>query len=146
MVSGINYTGHLTLRKCSIRNETGSRLKSHKTVNEVLLHATASIFVRDHEVVAVAASYGRLIAVEGWTEETTAGEPLPASEEQHASDNSDGDSGDLASRISRIAVVINPRKEDKFLGGSHCMLLNGGKSHFRLLNDKKAWAWFLRIP
>src|ERR1700734_2291399 len=80
MVSGINYAGHPTLRKCSIRNETGSRLKSHKTVNEVLLHATASIFMRDHEVVAVAASYGRLIAVEGWTEETTAGEPLPASE------------------------------------------------------------------
>jgi hypothetical protein len=110
----------------------------------MLLNAAATILVRDQEV----------IAMEGQMEETTTGEPLPASQEQHVSAaesdfDGGGDSSDLPFRISRIATITNPRREDdyNFSVGSHFMVLDSGKSHLRLIQDEnKAWEWFLDIP
>src|SRR5882762_6189816 len=77
-VSGINNAGHPTLKKSSIRNKCDPRPKSSKAFNNTLLNATATIFVRDQEVIAMAASGGSIITVEGRTEEITDGEPSPA--------------------------------------------------------------------
>jgi hypothetical protein len=143
------------LKESSKRNETNSSLKSSRTFTELLLSATAAIFVQDQEVIAMASSGGSIIAMEGRMEETTAGEPSLANQEHVSAvgfdfdGDDDGDSGNLAFRISRIATMMNPRKEDKhkFPSGSHCLVLDSGKSHYRLYgDDKKAWARFLKIP
>jgi hypothetical protein len=154
-VSGINNDGHPTLRKSSVRNKTDSSLESSRTFNERILFATAALLVRHNEVIALAASGGNIIAMEGRMEETTVRETLFASREQHVSavefdldGDDDGDSGNFASRISRIAGIVNPRREDEynFPGDSRCMVLDSGKSHYRLYqDDKKSWEWFLKI-
>jgi len=111
----------------------------------MLLNAAATILVRDQEVIALVASGGSVIAMEGQMEETTTGEPLPASQEQHVSAaesdfDGGGDSSDLPFRISRIAAIMNPRREDEYKFPS-------SKSHYRLYQDnKKACQWFLKIP
>ena len=103
--------------------------------------------MRDQEVIAVVASGGSIIAMEGRMGETAAGESSPASQEQYVSavesdfdGDDDGDSSNLAFRISRIAAIMNPRREDEYKFPS-------SKSHYRLYQDnKKACQWFLKIP
>jgi hypothetical protein len=152
-VAGINNAGRPTLRKSSIRNKYNPGPKSSRTFNDILLDATATILVRNQEVIALAASGGSIIAMEGRTEETTAGKSSPASQETYVSAaesdfDGGGDSSNLAFRMSHIAKIINPRKEDNynFPAGSHFMALRGGKSHLKLIQDEnKAWEWFLNI-
>jgi hypothetical protein len=148
-VSGINNAGHPNLRTSSIRNKTRSSLNSFKAVDEMLLNATATILVRDREVIAMVASGGNVIAIEGRMEEITAGESL---QEHISADKSDfhqgGDSSDLPSQISRIATILNAKEDDYNVPvGSYCMVLDSGKSHLKLIHDEnKAWEWFLDIP
>jgi hypothetical protein len=79
--------------------------------------------------------------MEGPIRVTTAGGPSLAS--RH-----DGDSGNLASRIARIAALVNPMEEENydFPGDSCSMVVESGKSHYKLFRDlKKALGWFLKI-
>jgi len=154
MVATINH-GHATLRKCSGRNKTVEYdLSSSRTLEEILLSATANVLVRHPaEVIVVTASGGNLFAVQGQMGETTAGEPSPTTQEQlipasAAALISDG-LGDLTSRIAKIAAVINPKKEHNhdFPDDTHSMVLGDGQSHYTLVqDDNQAWASFLGIP
>jgi hypothetical protein len=153
-VSGINNAGHPTLKHSSIKNKCDPKPKSSKGFSNILLNATATIFVRYQEVIALVASGGGIIAVEGRTEEITDGEPSLASQEMRApaaeSDfDGGGDDGNSGFRISRIATVVNPMVEDNytFPADSQFMVLDSGKSHLRAISDEnKAWELFLNIP
>ena len=100
------------------------------------------------------ASSGSVIAMEGQPMKTTAaGEPLPGQEQHVSAAESDfdgsGNSSNLPFWISCIAEIMNPRKEDdyNFPVGSHFKVLDGGKSHLKVIHDEnKAWKWFLDIP
>lgn len=149
-VSGINNAGHPTLKKSSMRNKCDPRSKSSEASNNILVNATATIFVRDQEVIGMAASGGSIIAVEGRTEEITDGKPWPASQEIRVSAaesdfDGGGDDGNSGFRISRIATVMNPMTA--FPADRQFMLLDSGKSHLRAISDEnKAWELFLNIP
>jgi hypothetical protein len=113
------------------------------------LNATATILVRDQEVIALGVSSGGIVAMEGRMEEATAGEPSPVSPDQRVSAAASDASKPLAFRKSTITAIINPRIEDNynFPGGAHCMVVDSGKSHFRIhKDDNKAWRFFLKIP
>jgi hypothetical protein len=102
----------------------------------------------------MAASGGSIIAVEGWTEEITGGEPSPASQEMRISAaesdfDGGGDDGNSGFRISHIATVMNPMTENNytFPADTQFMVLDSGKSHLRGFSDgNKAWEFFLNIP
>jgi hypothetical protein len=150
-VSAINHNDCPTLRKSSTRNTTQT-IQPSRTLDDKLLNATATILVRDKEVVAVTVSGSRILAMEGTTEET-AGEPSSPTVQEHVSvprSNGDGNPGNFTSPIPRIAAIVNPRKEDgyKFPDGTHCTVLTNGRNHFGTIiqDDSKAWESFLRIP
>ena len=147
-VSGINNSGRPTLNKCATRNQTDHRLQPPKSFDHKLLNATATILVRDQEVITLGVSSAGIVAMEGRMEKAT-GEPSPVSPEQHVSAAASDDSKTFAFRKSTITAIVNPRTEDNYSipGGAHCMVVDSGKSHFRLhKDDNKAWQFFLKIP
>jgi hypothetical protein len=108
------------------------------------LNATATILVRDQEVITLGVSSAGIVAMEGRMEKAT-GEPS----EQHVSAAASDDSKTFAFRKSTITAIVNPRTDDNYNipGGAHCMVVDSGKSHFRLHeDDNKAWQFFLKIP
>ena len=141
-VSGINNHGHPTLWQSLTRNTSDSSLDCSRTANERLLYATAALLVWHREAIALAFSGNGIIAMEGPIRATTAEGPSPAS-------CHDGDSSNLGSQIAPIAALVNPMEEDKydFPGDSCSMVVESGKSHYKLFQDRKmAWRWFLKIP
>lgn len=147
-VTTINH-GHATVRKSSGRNKTDEdNLSSSRSLDEIMLSATANILLRHPaEVLAVTASGDSLFAVHGQMGETTAGEQSPATQEQFVSASaaaliSDG-FGNLTSWIASIAAV-NPKEHNHEF---HSMVLDKGQSHYKLIqDDDQAWASFLGIP
>ena len=127
-----------------------------------MILAIATLLVRNHEIVAVAASGTGLLAVQQPIE-TAMSDPDSADNEQpHFASNEQLDSADKERpdasldfdetldyhnvAIARVAAVVNPRSDGDcytFPDGRCCMLVNKGKSHLKLeLMGDDVWAHF----
>ena len=144
LIAAINNHDHPTLHLPRTQ-------KVYPTIpSDEVLFALSTLLVRNHEIVAVAASGAGVVAVQE-PMETPTSEPDSASNKQPAEQPAAHLPFDEHLNVRNtvpdsFTAVINPRRDDrhfKFPAGRCCMMVDKGKSLLRSkLKGDKVWARF----